>query len=452
MKKIIPILLLFSWGILLYGQEKAMMNEIDTVAYYMQSFQYQKALDYIDRKTPDKTFLLQKAKCYKALGNCNNSIAILLPLSEEYPADMQIESELASCYQLTGNWQTGAACYDRLIQMDSANIYFHIQKADMVYHQEKFGEALSLYKSIAIGHGTPNILKRIGRCYESMNVVDSAQSYYLKAWNIDPNDNAAASNYINTSLKLKEYMTALEACTIYTERDSTDKQINRLHALTYYIMDLYEPASELFEKCFANGDSSLIVNRALGISYYSLKDSRAYEFLKRAYSQDTLNNNVLYSLGVVCNDLSKEEEAVKYFTTLLERIIPKSGSLYLNYRGLAIAYDNLGKYTEAVESYNQAIKYANESQRAYVLAIISGIYDDHLNDKKMARKYYKEYREALALYLDRMKAKEDADPNDIKDVKMRLKDLDIYIKSMEKELFDIGKTDSIADNSKPGRE
>jgi tetratricopeptide (TPR) repeat protein len=425
MKKLFIALCLSLSSIALYA------NEQDTVNFYIQNYQYQKALEYINTKTETKSLLKQKAQCYKLLGDYRHSIEILSSLTEQFADDIHIKNELASCYQYTGNWEGAIECYDDLIQTDSTNLYYQIQKADMLYHKEDYAKALSSYKNILENNNNTTILKQAGRCFESMNLIDSAQMYYKKAWDINPKDGSAAANYINTTIKLKDYLTAGNACMNYIERDSTNKQINRLYAFTYYIMDLYEPAAELFEKCIANGDSSLMVNRSLGISYYSLKDPRAYEYLKKAYVQDTINNNVIYCLGVVCNDLSKEEEAVIYFTKLLERVVPKSGALYLNYRGLAIAYDNLHKYKEALENYNNALKYGTESQKAYILAIIAGIYNNNLKDRKMAIKYYKEYRDALTIYLEGIKAKEDTDPLDVEETETKLKELKKYIKELE---------------------
>ena len=70
------------------------------------------------------------------------------------------------------------------------------------------------------------------------------------------------------------------------------------------------------------------------------------------------------------------------------------------------------------------MKYGSNNQKAYILAIIAGIYNTNIKDRRMALKYYKEYRSALSLYLEEIKTKEKTDPSDIEEVAGKLKELE----------------------------
>ncbi len=67
---------------------------------------------------------------------------------EEIPENVQIKSELASCFEALGQRQASIACYDGLIQLDSTNLYFKKQKADLLYQQGKYDISLDLFKDI----------------------------------------------------------------------------------------------------------------------------------------------------------------------------------------------------------------------------------------------------------------------------------------------------------------
>ncbi|MEN9917669.1 MAG: hypothetical protein RL662_105 [Bacteroidota bacterium] len=433
MKKQILLLLFLILHLYGYSQERnsASSSVVDTLKYLTTNYQFQKALEYIERQKPTRSLLIEKILCYKALGENNKAGEVLLSLAQQYPKDIYILNELALSFQATGKWKAGEQCYDQLIEIDSTNIYYKIKKGNLLYNQTRYNEAIDVYKEIYINNGTPSILKQLGRSYESINMNDSARVYYSKAWEYDPSDSQTAILYGNFSIRRKDVSTALEVCETFLAQDSTNSQINFLHAFAYYIKDDYEAAAALFEKCIAGGDSTLLVNRSLGLSYFSLKDSRAYRSLNKAYAEDTTNISVLYSLATVCNDLEKSEEAIKYYSTLVDRIISEQAHLYLYYRGLAIAYTNEEEYKKAISNYKEAINYGSENQQSLMRHTIANLYDYKLKDNDNALKYYKLYKIDLQKFIEKLKESEDINLNDVKDAERRLKALDQYIEYME---------------------
>ncbi len=138
--------------------------------------------------------------------------------------------------------------------------------------------------------------------------------------------------------------------------DSANLEVNLLNALIYYNMDNYEDATQAFERCQLLGDSSLTVNRGLGISYYFLeKDSNAIEYLKKAYVQDTTNNTVLYALASTYHNLAFYRESVDCYQLLLERTIPKRNTLYTYYNGMAQSYEKNHQFEEAIQNCRRTV-------------------------------------------------------------------------------------------------
>lgn len=404
-------------------------NELEA---YIQNFQYQKALEYISDKEPSAYLQFQESMCHKALGNYLKSIHILQRLSTDNPENVRVKSELANCFAITGRRQAGIDCYDDLIRLDSTNLYYKIQKAELLFQQTKYEKALCLFKEIYSRNNSPNTLSQIAQCFGKMNQADSAMVYFKAAWDTNPSDSYSAASLVNLCLKAGRSLEALAHSTVYLEKDSTDQQMNLLNALTYYVMDNYEEAISRFKKCYEAGDSSLIVNRSLGISYYSLRENYEAEiFLDKAFRQDTTNNNVLYCLAVSSNELADHKKAIPLFRKLLDRTIPSDLTLYLYYKGLASAYDKGSLFEDAVEAYKKALIYAGTNQKMTINFAIGQLYENQIKDSSNALIYYQNYRYDLNEYLEGLIRKNETDEN-VDDTKKRLKYLDEHIKELTK--------------------
>jgi hypothetical protein len=290
-----------------------------------------------------------------------------------------------------------------------------------------------LFKEIYGRNNSPNTLTQIAQCFEKMNQADSAMVYFKAAWDTNPSDSYSAASLVNLCLKAGRSLEALAHSTTYLEKDSTDQQMNLLNALTYYVMDNYEEAISRFKKCYEAGDSSLIVNRSLGISYYSLRENYEAEiFLDKAFRQDTTNNNVLYCLAVSSNELADHKKAIPLFRKLLDRTIPPDLTLYLYYKGLASAYDKGSLFEDAVEAYKKALIYAGTNQKMTINFAIGQLYENQVKDSSNALIYYQNYRNDLNGYLEGLIRKNETDEN-IDDTKKRLKYLDEHIKELTKD-------------------
>lgn len=427
MRKTLFIVYLLFIALQLFSQ-----NNADSLNYYLTNFQYSKALTYIDLQEPTKELLVKKALCYKALGEYRKAIDILKPLSKEYPNDIQIVSELAVSYEAVAQRQASADCYDELIRLDSANLYFKNQKADILYQQGRYDKALMLFQDVFNQNDSPTALKRIAQCFEKMNMADSAMIYFREAWDRNPDDGFSVASLTNICLKEGLMPQALAYSEKYIERDSTDQQINLLNALCYYKMDDYEESINRFGKCYQNGDTSLIVNRSLGISYYSMnKSAEALGHLESAYRMDTTNNNVLFCLAVSYSDMGRYEQAVFCYQKLLKRTIPEDLTLFLYFRNLASDYNRMNDFHNAYNYYTEALKYAGTNQKMNVYFTVGVLCDRGLNDYKKAIEYYKLYRLSLLDYLKGLEANPETEPADIENTKN-------VIKSLDKRLLELG--------------
>lgn len=428
---------------------KAQCNS-DSLRIYLNDFQFNKAILWLDRQENSRENQLQKAMCYKALGENRKATFVLEALAKEFPKDIQIKKELAQCYEEAQKWRSSAYAYAELIDLDSVNVYFAIKKAESEINYKDIASAKSGLIDILASDTLTSTLRLLAKSYELSNNLDTAAYYYNMGWEKDSMDVFFAANFVNTCLKKKETLAAYASCQKYIDKDTTNSQMNFLYGYCFYSMENYEKSRDILQKCFLAGDSSLVVNRTLGMSHYFMGDSEnSYKYLSMAYQQDTTNNTVLHHLAVSANDIKKYDEAVNYFSKMLYRLIPSKMQLYLNYRGLAIAYEKSEKYFEAAQCYEKAIENATQDQTFYLLEPLAHLYYEHLERKPDALYYYKQYRTTLDGMLLNMKYTTDGQDyrEDIKKTSKQIEELDKFISQINREI-----QETIAASSKQAQE
>jgi tetratricopeptide (TPR) repeat protein len=419
----------------LMGTSLAFSQETDeTLSVYLQNAQYQNAIEYIEKQEAGKDLLYQKAFCYKSLNNYSKAIAILEALSEEYPEDIRIKLQLALSYESVSLYPESIACYEKLIQMDSTNTYFQVRKADLLYCAGKYSTALEEYGKISPDYNPGYLKKSVAMCYEKINQVDSAGFYFAEAWKSDPKDAFSALSLVKLHIKQDDFVSALNDSEKFISQDTTNMQMNILNAFTYYKMDAYEEAVQGFEKCKAQGDSSLIVNRGLGISYFFLKnDSKALPCLIQAYAQDTTNMIVLYALASANYNLEKYPEAVGYYSMLVERAAPNRNALYTYYKGLGMACEKDCLFQNAYSNYMAALQYATSFQSMELYYLIAQICENELKDYSIVNYYYERYKLSLNDYTYFLKNEETGNAVLIKEMEEKIRALENHIQSLKKE-------------------
>lgn len=409
-------------------------NTENNLTELLKNYQYQKALEYIETQEPSKELFFQKALCYKALGEYQKAIFILELLNKEYRDDVQILSELAICYQATANRKASVECYDELIRIDTANVYFKIQKAELQFQQGRYEDALSLFYNIYNQNNSSNTLKQIAQCYEMMNEVDSAMTYYRKTLSENPSDAFSTASLTNICLKEGLLPEGKDCSQAFMDMDTTNLQVNLLNALCYYASEQeYDEAINRFTKCELRGDTRLILNRSLGTSYYMIKNYYYSElYLDKAFRQDTTNNTVLFALATSSMELGDHWKSTPLFSKLQNRIKPDSTLQYLCLKNLASSYQKGWQYKEAAETYIKSLDYARADSKMGIYYTIANIYDDQLDDPQNALIYYLSYRETLADYLETLSNKPERNEERIKDSEKRIKALDEHILELKK--------------------
>ena len=416
---------------------QAQAQEQDTVlTNYLRKAQYQQAIEYIDTEEPARDLTYQKVLCYKGMNNYSKAIEILETLQKSYPDDIPVQLELAQCYETNLQYPKSIYWYQKLVEADPANTYFQVRKADLLYRAEKYATALENYLQIDPETYNPAYLKKsIALCYEKLNLPDSAKVYYRAAWEIDPHDVFSALCLVKLCIQQKDYEQALSDSETFLAGDTTNAQMNVLNAFTYYCLDQFDKASLRFEKCRTAGDSSLMVIRSLGISYFMLQnDSTAYSYLQQAYGRDTTNRKALYVFAQVNYNLQYYPDAILAYQKLIEQEMPNRNALCTYYTGLAQASEKDSLYQDAAKYYMTALEYTSSNvKRMDLFFEVASLAEFHLKNYRAAVYYYTQFCSTLLNYQNALSEKPDPDTEKIEAIESQLAELDKYIRNLKTE-------------------
>lgn len=448
MNKSIVIFILLLFGKYCFGQKN------NTAEEYIKNYQYNEALEYINNQEEITPYLLfQKALCYKALDNYHDAIDILHTLTNDEPDNIKLNAELATCYVAISNWSKSAHHYYILTQLDTVNTFFKTQYANMLLKNGNYSKALTIYDNIHRKYNFNSVLRYKAECYENMNMNDSALAYYEKAWKYNESDAYSLANLLSLKIKKGELAEAASISDIYIEKNSTNRVINRLNALAYYSTNLfYNESVERFERCFQTGDSTLMVRKGLGMSYYALLNAeKAYPHLIQTYLADTGNVNIIYPLAEVCMDLKKYDEAVKYYNKFVEKIIPDPKVVTIGYKRLATAYEKNEQYGDALTWYRKLVNRIDYDQKMELYYKIGNICDEKTKEYNDAVFYYEGYKKYLTAYIKQKEAELDKERNstaekEIEETRGKLTSLDKRIIELQ-ELLNQRMSDELADDS-----
>ena len=412
----------------LFSQEAA-----QSVESFLSRCQYQQAIDYLNQKNDTtKEVDMQRVLCYNYLHNYPKAVDILLSLQKKDSADVQVKIQLASAYNQLSMLPESIKCFDELIKMDSTNTYFKIRKADLLYQSNKYDLALEEYQQAFIDYNSSYLPKQIASCFEKTQQWDSAKIYFEQALRIDSTDEKSKIELIKIDINQEKYASALNRSEEFLLTDTNNIQLNILKSFCFYELSDYTNAIANFERCRTLGDTSLLVNKYLGFSYFFTdKDDKAYPCLIQAFSQDTTNNSVLYALASVNQTLENFPEAIRLYEKLIQRAVPSNAVLYTYYNKLADSYHKNNDYQPAIDNYKKALMYYSGYQNLELLFNIADLYDVYLHNYEMSIGYYRKYRESLVDYMQSLGKSDSTKETEIRNVSDKLKNLDEQINYVE---------------------
>ena len=183
------------------------------------------------------------------------------------------------------------------------------------------------------------LLARAGR-------QEEAKKNFYKFLQLSHNT-AARKQFVNTLIELKDYPEAINQLNEILQVDSTDNDVNRALAYSYFETQQYDKGLVYIKKFIANAKPEKV--RSLDYAYYgrllakTKQDSLATEQLMKAYDLDTSKVELISEAALSYTKIKKYDKAKEHYELKI--------SLK---KGVPMDYYNLGKVYYSILDYVKA--------------------------------------------------------------------------------------------------
>lgn len=235
--------------------------------------------------------------------------------------------------------------------------------ANCLYQRCDYKQCVSLLSDIPVASMTHDAMRQLFFSYgylKNDNQLVTSGLRLLKRFPMDAEVLARLCTVLCDQDKAGE---AVVHARVYCQRDSTNLLINRTLANALYLDRQFRPAIQQYQKLLAVGDTTYLALYSLGMAYDYLGDKQhAYNYLLRANNFSKPHRaGCLYRLGMICVELKRYDEGLKYLFNAEEKLSPDKTVMKLIYDYMAQAYYGTEKYIWAMESWKKARQYDGTS-------------------------------------------------------------------------------------------
>jgi len=204
-----------------------------------------------------------------------------------------------------------------------------------------YKDALTIYQAVVkIDSTFAPAYKELGYLLSRANRNDEAEQNYKKFLRLSGGNTTARIQYVNTLIDLKNYIEAINQINEVLKTDTSNNDLNRALAYSYYETGQYDKGLIYSKKFFRRVKPDKI--RATDYSYlgrlYSKakQDSLAHDNLLKAYQMDTSHPELISEAAMSMIRLKKYDKAIDDFKykMSLKKAIPNDyynlGKVYYN--------------------------------------------------------------------------------------------------------------------------
>jgi tetratricopeptide (TPR) repeat protein len=317
----------------------------------------------------------------------DEAIAYLAPILQADSGNTGLLGYAGYAYYMNDEPNAAAACYGRLLRIDSNNIpaLHYLLLIDM---NDRPVEAMTYGSRLLQLEYTRAVWWRImGELCARTNQRDSAMICYDQAYALAPGDVRTIAGLADLLLGTKAYDRVDSMLAMAAVRDSMNVTVQKLQVRSAYLSSQYAQAIVPGERLVRSGEPAVQALTWLALSYYYLKQY-----------PDCIR---------VCEhmlDLGLTQEAVFYYEARAQAKLHQyrvSDSLLTIARGMAISptaewyFDDLGNNHESMKEYASAVANYDSSYYLFkdplLLYSCGRICETELHDMARARRYYVRY-------------------------------------------------------------
>ncbi|MBR5827165.1 MAG: tetratricopeptide repeat protein [Clostridia bacterium] len=223
------------------------------------------------------------------------------------------------------------------------------KKAEELYDNDSFGEALPLFEELWKETGDGDAALMFANCLKCLDRDDEAVRVYNYIIELDPTLEAPLYNLAGIYYNREEYEKAMELYQKAAEADAEcgDAYFKLGECCRMLDTDNTEKAMQYYQKAVMAKEGTIYADDAhffLGIAYLRLDNPvPAFEHLKKSNELSPDKADTLHFLGLCCEHLNKPDEAMEYYKKALA--LEDSCDTHIN---LALCYKDKGDTEKAL--------------------------------------------------------------------------------------------------------
>lgn len=357
----------------------------------MNNYDYEAALQLMEKTPSSIPLLYLKGKALKELGRNNEALNVFNQLTKQDSLNPRAYIEAGECYKTLGKFQPALLCYKRVLDLKPDHKYARIQYISQLLNLQKYQEALGESTALAEQDSSATILHLKAQSLEGLYSDPNIQiGAYMEIHERYPDDYLAASKLASLYIRNNYYDYAIETCETYRKTDTTNATVNRLEAQAYCLNQEYQKALERYQPLLAQGDSSFYNCYYAGISHYALNQPyEAHDLLEAARKHAPDHIDLLYYLGKACSKTLWKKKGMEYMEDAIRLVFPQDSVVARLYGGLADCCREAAEPRKQIKALMQQYKY--NPQAHYVLYKAAFVSFYHLKDLESTEKYLEAY-------------------------------------------------------------
>src|SRR5664279_1504496 len=161
-----------------------------------------------------------------------------------------------------------------------------------------------------------------------------------------------------------------------------------MNAYLYLLTGSFDTALIKFSNCIAAKDTSVFVNKYLGVTYFKLEDyANAKILLEKAYLKDSMDAKTCNYLGISCIQSYYKKLGIKYLNRSI--LLTDPLNMAALYKNLAEGYNGFYKPKEGLDAF--IVAHDLNTADTFLIYKIAYQYDFEFKDFENSLKYYQEF-------------------------------------------------------------
>ncbi|WP_439182940.1 tetratricopeptide repeat protein [Carboxylicivirga taeanensis] len=372
-----------------------LLNAQNTVQFYVATGNYKAIIERLEAKqnklTPINTYYL--ALAYMQSGYPDKAIDCLTASTN--PLNAQHEDLLGRCYLSTGNYPEALPIIKKRHTEEPLNVANLLRYAEINQFYKEHNaniQLLKLYTKTDSCNYNVNCL--LAESYEKVKRTSEAIATWQMLLNQQPNNQKIAIRLANLYYNDKQYVECHDLCVPFIERLNNNKNFLLIAAMANFKNGSNHNVVVMLKKLEAQGDSSFLTKKHLGIASYRLENyDNAIQYLQKAFKLKDNDPEVAFFLGAALGQSNQPLDGKFYLLLAQELIKPSPALMEKTNLKLALMHFDSGHYQAAIDYYNEAYSFAPSNH--HYLYRQASICDYQLKNYPKARELYQQFIDVL---------------------------------------------------------